>query len=98
MNVHGFGTPGAPGPRIMLFPSSLIPSTDILYCRQSTKFVECASVSVVLPFDHARVNVTSFGTRFTTTVPMFIALLKFTTTVLPTGTTPVPSAGSVDVR
>ena len=98
MNVHGFGIPGAPGPTIMLYPSSLIPSMPIAYCRQSTKFVECVSVRVVLPFDHARVNVTSFGTRFTTTVPMFIALLKFTTTVLTTGTTELPSAGSVDVR
>ena len=81
----------------MLYPSSLIPSTEIVYCRQATKFA-WVSVRVVFPFDQARVNVTSGGARFTTTVPVFIALLKFTTTVLPTGTAALAFAGSVAVR
>src|SRR5437867_7927522 len=78
--------------------SSLFPSIPNLYRRQSTKFAECVSVSIVLPFDQDLVNVTSGGWRFVTTVPVFIALLNVTTTVLSTGTSPAPAAGSSEVR
>src|SRR2546425_515059 len=78
----------------MLYPSSLIPSTEIVYCRQATKFA-WVSVRVVFPFDQARVNVTSGGARFTTTVPVFIALLNAIRTSWVCATFVAPSAGTV---